>query len=239
MKRIVKSLLLRAGWEIHRTDDAHRSSMTGGLRRLANRGTRFNTVLDVGASDGRWTEQCMEFFPDAKYLLFEPQPVHAPALDAFVGRHRESVVAIKKAVGASEGFTHFDASDPLGGALAEQEGAETIQVSLTTLDTAITETGARPPYLLKLDTHGFERSILGGASKTLEHCEALIIEAYNFRISGEAMMFWELCALVSAKGFRTVDVADVLRRPGDNALWHMDLFFIRSNWTGFELNSYR
>ncbi len=239
MKRIIKSLLRRAGWELRRTKQTHRSAMAEGLKRLADHGIRFNTVLDVGASDGRWSAECMSSFPEAKYLLFEPQPVHSHALDVFAMSCKPTVVLIKKAVGVSEGHTFFDAEDPFGGALADREGDHNIKVSLTTIDASISETHVVPPYLLKLDTHGFERSILTGASKTLEHCEALVVEAYNYRITQEAFLFWELCSFLLEKGFRPVDLIDVLHRPYDNALWQMDLFFIKSNWAGFDYNSYK
>jgi hypothetical protein len=79
---------------------------------------------------------------------------------------------------------------------------------------------------------------LAGANDSLEQCEALIIEAYNFRIKEEALLFWELCSFLSDKGFRPIDLVDVSHRRYDNALWQMDLFFIRSNWKGFSRTSY-
>ena len=241
MKQIIKRLLNKAGWELRRalnTDrDIDRSSMGGGLKWLADHGFHFNTVLDVGASDGRWSAECMVFYPKAKYLLFEPQPAHSKALDDFANKYRQNVVLVKKAVGALEGYTLFDASDPFGGALADKEGDHTIKVGLTTIDATISEQVATP-FLLKLDTHGFEKSILAGSNNALEKCEALIIEAYNFKITEEALLFWELCSFLSEKGFRPIDLIDVSRRQYDNALWQMDLFFIRSNWKGFDHISY-
>jgi hypothetical protein len=80
MKRVIKGLLRRLGWELHRTETSRGSSMDDGLKWLADNGFEFGTVLDVGASDGRWSAECMEFFPEATYVLFEPQPVHSESL---------------------------------------------------------------------------------------------------------------------------------------------------------------
>lgn len=182
----------------------------------------------------------MSFFPEANYILFEPQPVHSDALDHFARSCKQDVMLIKKAVGASEGHTFFDASDPMGGALAPNgEGSNTIRVGLTTIDASLSQLETEGPYLLKLDTHGFEKSILEGAGNTLEKADILIIEAYNYKITNEALLFWELCAFLSDRGFRPIDLVDVMYRQHDDSLWQMDLFFIRSNWKGFNYISYR
>lgn len=246
MKNVVRKILRRIGWEFYRTGSiglpspqSLRPTMREGLKWLANQGIHINTVLDVGASNGCWSSECISFYPDAKYVLFEPQPVHSDALDDFATACKQDVFLVKKAVGASEGFTLFDATDPFAGALTEKEGDNTIKVGLTTIDDALLEINADAPYLLKLDTHGFERSILAGANGTLEKSEVLIIEAYNFRITEEAFLFWELCTYLAGKGFRPIDLVDVLHRTYDNSLWQMDLIFIRDSWKGFDCISYK
>jgi len=180
----------------------------------------------------------MAAFPQAQYLLFEPQPVHNLPLDDFAERHKPRVHLVKQAVGASIGYTFFDNSDPFGGALADCEEGATIKVPMTTIDAAVSAAALAPPYLLKLDTHGYERSILAGAVQTLDHCEALVIEAYNHRITNEAFLFWELCSFLAEKGFRVVDLVDVMHRGYDDSLWQMDLIFVKSTWPGFAYTSY-
>jgi hypothetical protein len=60
----------------HYTDDA-------ALLRLKTRGVEINTVIDVGASDERWSDRCMAHYPDAKYLLIEAQRLHKESLERF------------------------------------------------------------------------------------------------------------------------------------------------------------
>ncbi len=241
IKNIVRNILRYAGLEIYRSDSVSRIFMKDSLKWLSDHGFHFNTVLDIGASDGRWSKECMAFYPDAKYMLFDPQPVHSKALDDFAESCKQMVIPIKKAVGASEGYAlfSFDVSDPDGGALGVKEGYKTIKVDITTIDATLSRSQVEVPYLLKLDTHGFERNILEGASSTLEKTEVLIIEAYNYKITGEAFLFWELCAFISSKGFRPIDLVNVRHRLYDNSLWQMDLVFIRSNWEGFNYVSYK
>lgn len=235
---ILKPFLKKAGWKLQPINTISRPTMTGGLQWLHDHNFHVKTVLDVGASDGRWAKQCMTFFPEADYVLFEPQPIHKDALDLFQKSCKQKVTVVKRAVGAEEGETLFDASDPFGGALAETSTDKTITATLTTVDDAVAGLQAESPFLLKLDTHGFEKSILKGAEDTLEKAEVLIIEAYNYKISNEAWLFWELCAFLSQKGFSPVDLVDVMHRDRDNSLWQMDLFFIKSTWDGFKKSSY-
>ncbi len=239
MKRIIAAILRPTGWKLHRLSKTTRSTMIEGLKSLPSYEIQISTVLDVGASNGCWSKECMNVFPEASYVLFEPQPVHSVELDNFSKSCRQTVIPVKKAVGASEGQTYFDASDPFGGALAPKESDNTIKVDLTTIDATISQLQVEGPYLLKLDTHGFEKSILDGASNTLDKAEILVIEAYNFRITDEALLFWELCAYLSDRGFRPIDLVDVMHRQYDDSLWQMDLFFIKSSWNGFSYISYR
>lgn len=241
MKRIVRSLLGQMGYVIRRkrNSPAPRSSMARSLQWLGDQDFQVSTVLDVGASDGRWSELCMSVYPDAHYVLFEPQPVHQAALRAFALIHEPAVSVVSKAVGGSVGRTLFNVSDPFGGSLAQVESENTVEVELTTIDCTLSDIAMKGPFLLKMDTHGFERPILDGAVDTLLDCEVLIIEAYNYRIEPEAFLFWELCAHLSERGFRPIDLVDTLHRVHDGAFWQMDLCFVSSSWPGFSYLSYR
>lgn len=241
VKKLIQSLLGKAGYEIRPINAPvanFRSSMEQGLQWIQKNGFFIETILDVGASDGRWSKNGMVLFPDAKFVLFEPQPVHSRDLSTFANSFPGRVIPVKKAVGADDGHLLFDVSDPFGGGVAKMDSKKTLQVEQTKLDTSVSELDLKGPFLLKLDTHGFERSILNSAEHTLQKCEVLIIEAYNYRISDEAFLFWELCVYLSERGFRPIDVVDLMYRKHDNSLWQMDLFFIRSTWNGFNHDSY-
>lgn len=236
MKHFVNYILGKFGLELRRT--GRLPIMSQGLSWLSTHDFKIQTVLDVGASNGNWTKECIKYFPQAKYILFEPQPVHCQVLDKMVSSSLQSITPVKKAVGASDGVTFFDVSSPFGGALMNETGKNTIEVELTTIDKEVTELNANGPFLLKLDTHGFEKEILDGSTKTLENCSVLIIEAYNYRIADKSLLFWELCAFLETKGFRPIDLVDVLHRKYDKSLWQMDLIFIQSSWNGFNYISY-
>jgi hypothetical protein len=95
------------------------------------------------------------------------------------------------------------------------------------------------PFALKLDTHGFEVPIFEGASGILERTNLIIVEVYNFKIAEGALKFYEMCLYLEKKGFLCADIADIMRRPGDNFLWQTDLFFLRKNRPEFLQNRYK
>lgn len=210
--------------------------MQAALARVAPRLT-VSTVIDVGASDGRWSVSAARQFRSARFLLIEALEVpHGEALRRLPGDRFQVVIA---AAGDTVGDVHFDAGDEFGGAAhREGTGSHDILVPMTTIDAEVAARGLPGPYLLKLDTHGFEVPILTGAERTLADTTVIVVEAYNFPIHPEALMFAELCAYLGQRGFRVFDLVDAMRRPQDEALWQFDLVFLRADRPEFSSDRY-
>ena len=66
----------------------------------------------------------------------------------------------------------------------------------------------------------------------------IIVETYNFDLTKDSLKFWEMCEYLEKRGFRPVDITEPMFRPKDQALWQMDLVFIRSDREEFRINSY-
>jgi FkbM family methyltransferase len=237
LKSKVRSALLRVGYDLRRAADV--STMDAALRRLAPR-LQVRTVVDVGASNGSWTELALDSFPDASYLLIEAQSEpHVKTLGELRAR-RPQVDYVIAAAGDREGTIHFDASDPLGGAASDEPFERNdVLVPMTTIDAEIARRALQPPFLLKLDTHGFEVPILEGAAQALVRTNLLVIEAYNFELQPGCLRFHEMCGYLEERGLRCIDLVDVLRRPSDGSLWQFDLFFVPRDRPEFDSNSYR
>ena len=54
------------------------------LKRAAKRGVGINTIIDVGASNGSWSQLCMQSFPNTDYFLIEAQEPHRKDIDELV-----------------------------------------------------------------------------------------------------------------------------------------------------------
>lgn len=239
LAQVVRALIAPFGFTVTRLGGSVARTMADALAAIAARGHPLNTVIDVGASNGIWSRALMPYYPQCQYLLFEPQAAHAEALARFTREHR-NVHHVSAAAGAAAGVIFFDASDPLGGQASYQPySVNNVRVPVATLDAEVEARGLRGPFLVKLDTHGFEVPILKGAARTLAETEVIVMECYNFRIAPECLLFHEMCSHLQGLGFRCIDLADPMSRPGDQSFWQMDLVFVRESRPEFLRNSYR
>ena len=239
-KQIVQKLLGLVRYRLVRVDGpATRSTMEGALRAMARRKHAFRTVIDVGASDGSWSDALMRYFPECQYLLVEAQAIHEPALRKYCARHVNTQFVLA-AAGERKGKVYFETGDdPFAGQATSAPGNGRVEVPVVTLDEEIGARKLAGPYLLKFDTHGYELPILKGAAATLTNTEVIVMECYNFRISPECLTFPEMCTWLGERGFRCIDLADPLHRPHDDSFWQMDLVFVRDTRPEFAYQRYR
>lgn len=233
--RPVNAALGRLGYRIGRLDT--QTSMEAGLRRSAARGIEVATFVDVGASDGRWSELARRFYPSASCLLIEANPVHEHGLRAFKQRVSDSDYVLA-AAGDRIGELYFDGSDPFGGTASEDPRDGMTTVPATTVDHEVATRALPGPYCLKLDTHGYELPILAGAESVLDQASLLIVETYNFELFPGVLRFHEMCSHLEPLGFRPIDLVDPIRRSRDGVFWQCDLFFARADRPEFASNSF-
>jgi FkbM family methyltransferase len=194
-------------------------------------------MIDVGASDGRWSEVARHFFPTAEILLIEANETHRAGLESFRSRVPHSAFVLA-AAGNKVGHLFFDGSDPFGGLASTEAMEQSSAVPATTIDHEVASRSLPGPYLIKLDTHGYELPILQGAENTLPRTELLIVEVYNFTLCQGALRFYEMCTHLAQLGFRPIDLCDPMYRPHDGVLWQCDMFFARSDRPEFLSNTY-
>jgi FkbM family methyltransferase len=239
MKKLVKLGFEKLGYKIQRIPTIESQfTMEGALKRCINRGLQIETVIDVGASDGRWSRICMNFLPNAKYLLIEAQQAHQAGLEKLKAEN-EKVDYILAAAGKKKGTIYFDNSGLFGG-LASETPFETncIEVPVISIDEEVKRYKLKPTYLIKLDTHGFEVPILEGAMETIKQAELIIIETYNYRLTNDSLKYYQMCDFMEKLGFSSVEVVDFMLRKHDHSFWQMDIFFIQSNRKEFSYTAF-
>jgi FkbM family methyltransferase len=213
-------------------------STPAALSRIAKRGLDIATVIDVGASDGRWSLDALRFWPRARYHLIEANRCHEAALAALC-RHKPGFSFALAAAGDREGEIFFDGRDPWGGVASHKRGENLVTVPGRTISGEVERNGLRSPFLIKLDTHGFEIPILEGARSLFPQVNLFVIEAYAFTLRPGSLKFHELCAWMSERGFEVIDLSEPLWREKDRALWQFDLFFVPGGRQEFACDSYR
>lgn len=202
------------------------------------RETVINTVIDIGASDGRWSKMVFRHYSSAFYFLVEAQEVHRAALEK-MKTNFSSMDYILAAAGDKNGNIYFNAGNPFGGVASYTSDISCcVNVPMVTIDYCVSQKNLKPPFLLKLDTHGFEVPIIEGANETLKQTNIIIIEVYNFKITKNSLRFYEMCAYLEKQGFLLADICDPMRRSKDKILWQMDFVFISKNRDEFKYNTY-
>ncbi|WP_104734334.1 FkbM family methyltransferase [Hanstruepera ponticola] len=245
IKNFLNKLLARFGLELRRRPfktgnvNVNKSfTMAGGLQRCLARGLSVKTVIDVGASDGRWSKLCAQSYPDAHYLLVEAQQEHQDRLEVYCKSHPHAVYTIA-AAGPEDGTVYFDNADLFGGLASIDPLNNNHEVAAISLDNEVVRRGFEPPYLLKLDTHGFEVPILEGATAILQEASLVIIETYNYQLTSNSLRYYEMCQYMETLGFYPIEMVDFTLRAYDHSFWQMDTFFVKKTDKAFTHHSYQ
>lgn len=212
-------------------------TMRGGLKRCSQRGINPRTIIDIGASNGQWSKLCMETFPEADYLLVDAQDAHTDDLKKFVNKNKNAQFIVA-AAGKKDGKIYFDNHAKLGGLASDTPFKNGVEVPVISLDNEVKRKQLKGPYLLKLDTHGFEVPILDGAKEIMKSAELIIMETYNFQITNDSLKYYQMCAYMEELNFSPIEMVDLMLRKNDKSFWQMDTFFIPSDSKEFKHNSY-
>jgi len=152
----------------HDVSEAEENFLTRMASRLDGR-----VVLDVGANNGAYARMVARAAPRAEIHAFEPHPRTFAALQAA----SPGIRAVNKALGEQEGeleLYDFAEADGSTQASLSREAVALFdpnlvahRVTCTTLDRYMAEAGLERAALLKIDTEGFDLSVLRGAKEAI------------------------------------------------------------------------
>jgi FkbM family methyltransferase len=236
-RSVVKRGLARAGIDVKRVGSFAQTRPIGVMSTfiadLRERGLRCNVVLDVGANRGDWTRTAREVFPEARYVLIEPQHEMASYLDALCASESKCRW-FEVGAGATAGELTLTIWDDLVGSSfltpAAGGGADDRPqrvVPIVTIDELLAREGYAAPELVKLDIQGFELEALRGAPGVFDVAEVFILEVSLMEFLPETPVLSEVVSFMDERGFVVYDVAGYARRPLDGALGQLDLCFAR------------
>jgi FkbM family methyltransferase len=237
IKSFISKIIVSSGYNIYKKGIMlnNPTEMSGGLTRMKLLGVDPDTIVDVGAACGTWTEKAIVFWPDAQYKLIEPLMEQTEALDRLQSKY-PSLNYHLAAAGEEEGEAWLNVSSDLDGSGIYGKHKNARKVPMMTIDEIVKNTTGS--LMIKLDTHGYELQILNGAKAALQRTQLLVIEVYGFYVSPTAPLFHELSTFLYSSGFRLIDIVDVVRRPGDNAFWQADAFYLKKDHPVFKRNYY-
>lgn len=247
MKSLLRSILHSLGFEITRrrpltaTLSYFRNiQMIQGLQRCKSIVPEISTIIDVGAAAGSWSLSAFELWRQSNYLLLEPLEERRVELESLVNKY-SNFRFIPAAAGRESGEVSFYVADDLDGSGITEKISTDLnvrKVNVVSIDDEAKRLKLKGPYLIKLDTHGFEVPIIEGCKQVLSEVSVFIIECYGFQIADKSLLFWEMCQYMDQLGFRLFDIVDIMNRPKDGAFWQCDAFFMKKDNLVFNQNGY-
>jgi FkbM family methyltransferase len=206
------------------------------FQRLKNLGYQPQVIFDVGASDGSWSKDIHEVLPTAEFHLFEPLINYAPAYQAIIQENLRSYPNFQLhtlALGEKSGevtmniFPNLVASSALDLSSTGLDVTTAI-VAMATVDEMIASLSLPHPQVIKIDTQGYELSILKGAINTLPRVDILLLECWLYRGYGKnTPLLTEIICWLQPLGFRLWDIGDTYRGE-DGVLATLDCVFINT-----------
>jgi FkbM family methyltransferase len=206
--------------------DTDLTSFSATIERLAKKGVRWSTVVDIGCADGQFFLDDMRWFEGAVPVNIDASPIYEESLKAIkevVGGHYR-ICAITDHVGEIE-FTEsvhpywssVRAAGDLYWSRVNDLTKTTVKVPATTLDTLAGELALKPPFLIKLDVQGAELAALTGARRVLEETTVVIVEA-------DIDDFQTINSALVASGFELYDITFISRVEDGTLGWFYPVY---------------
>ena len=227
--KLANFVLRPVGYELRRLRPV-RASLESALRNVRALGVVPASVADVGAAYGSWSLACAAVFPEAQFVLVEPLSEFAPFLAEAAARLGNARY-VAAAAGSSDGQAILHVHHDLVGSSTYPEHepdleSENRRVEALTLDSILSEAGAQPPYLIKLDVQGAELDVLAGATAALRQTSLLVLEVSFFEFFAAGPDFAAVVERMVTLGFALYDVLGLSYRPLDGALAQADVLFV-------------
>lgn len=231
----VRTLLRRAarklGLEIRRVDPADDN-----LRWLQE--MELTTILDVGASVGKFYDAWAPHFPDVRWFLFEPDPESYAELRRRVDKSPR-VETFQVALGDRDqrARLHRSAFAPASSLLSmaplhrriypHTSATEPLPVEVRTLDGLVADRDLGDGVLLKIDVQGTEDRVLDGGRRILERTRVVLLETSFAPLYENQASFESLADRLRPLGFRFCGpLASARRDPETGRTLQIDAIFI-------------
>lgn len=203
---------------------------------MKENGFKPKVIFDCGAHKGIWSKTIFKLFPEAKFYLFEPNPVLWDRIEKNLSTENINYKLYKAAVGSSKGTANlnlWENIDPsgVGSSLCEHitgDPTKKILTDVISLDDIADEINAVPDFV-KLDLEGFEVEALKGSSKILKTTEVFMIEFGCLEAFIGRATVKELVNIMFENDYALYDICNLSYRPYDNAMTGGDFIFVKNS----------
>lgn len=189
-------------------------------------------IVDVGANRGSWTRNALQYFPDAHYSMFEPQAYLSASFSDLLKNPKIKFYA--KGAGPCSGMmdlTTSDRDDSFSFSFSKEEaqarGRTQVKAPVVALDEFLPTLSLPQPDLVKIDAEGWDLEVLKGAENTIGNAQVVLMEAAVMSKAFTNSVAKTTQAMAD-RGFCVFDITDLNRTQKHNALWLIELAFVKT-----------
>lgn len=196
------------------------------LERARRHGIIPRQIVDIGASNGTWTRDCLRIYPDSRYFLVDPLSENVPHLKALESA-QPNVRSWSGALGSAPATLELNTNGDQA-SFFKSESFPTLnitRVEVRCLDTFLGTELLQPPDFIKADVQGYELEVLKGASRCLTTTQLLLLEVSYRKMYEGLPLAHEVISAVGEWGFRIYDICTYAGRPSDGELVQSDILF--------------
>ena len=203
---------------------------------LKSVGLKFDLIIDVGVGTG--TEDLYKSFSsEASFFMIEPLNDFNKHIDNIASKNKLSYQIFNFAASNTSGKTSINVHENPSGSSLLLEKFQTIEyngfkkdVDLNRID-SISQIGNFRNIFLKIDVQGPNLDVLEGCENIIDKVQAIQIESYifdTFEVNNDQSIK-AIINYLDSKGFRIFDFSSFLKRPLDNSIIQLELFFLKSD----------
>ncbi len=210
---------------------------TEDLARSALSGLSTAFVIDVGAADGNFTHGVLEIIPTAEVICIDPIKRHCQALSKRFVTNKVHVEQIALGEDNSD-IIFYETAHPHSSSLLPPgkhtehfptaSGHSTqYPVRVRRLDNLVEDN--QTIDLLKIDTQGYELSVLKGAGEKLDKCKYLIVEMSLRPLYEGQPSFEKIIDFLHQRGFHMIDYVEGAKSYVTGEILQLDVLYQRTN----------
>ena len=191
-------------------------------------------ILDIGCGHGEWFLKCINFFPNAKYLLFDGNKLNENKLAILKKKYFNITYKICLLSNSIKQLKFFNMG--YGSSVYEEKTnfSRNIEyIKSSTLENELSSLNiSSSNNMIKLDVQGSEIDIIEGLGKNISNFEIIILETSVKEYNKGAPLFIDVINFMDKKNYFLYDIYDLKRLGFERSfLIQFDAVFIKKNST--------
>ncbi len=237
MKEIIQGVLRKGGIQLKRYPDPDLSRRIKLLKNCA-----IDTILDIGANDGGYAMDMRKHGYTKKIISFEPLKNAFIGLTIASSRDKNWIVN-NYAIGDADTTSVINvAENSLSSSILNMLPAHTNsapesryiarqEIEIRKIDSVFDEFCTPEDHILmKVDTQGFEKNVIDGASESLKHIRVIQLEMSIIPLYESEMLYLDMIQYMDKKGFHLFTLENGFSDPDTGQILQIDGFFMNKNY---------